>query len=210
MKIGIIGSGNIGSPLGRLWAAAGHEVMFSSRHPESLDALATQAGDNASCGSIDQAIAFADTLFEAIPYAAVMQLSPEAYAGKTLISASNYYPERDGDIELDGRSQSEALAARLPETTVIKAFNMMFATEMEARANGETDERLAIFHAGDDVAAMDVAGLLISAAKFVPVDGGSLAEGRRFESGAPLYAQRMSEAEARNELDALRHPTRAK
>jgi len=34
MKIGIIGSGNVGGSLGKIWAAKGHEVMFSSRHPD--------------------------------------------------------------------------------------------------------------------------------------------------------------------------------
>lgn len=30
MKIGIIESGNIGDTLGKLWAQAGHEVLFSN------------------------------------------------------------------------------------------------------------------------------------------------------------------------------------
>ena len=39
LKIGIIGSGNIGSTLGEWWIKAGHEVLFSSRHPEELKGL---------------------------------------------------------------------------------------------------------------------------------------------------------------------------
>lgn len=35
MKIGIIGSGNVGGVLGSRWAAAGHNVVFSSRTPDS-------------------------------------------------------------------------------------------------------------------------------------------------------------------------------
>lgn len=33
LRIGIIGTGNIGGALARLWVEAGHEVMMSSRHP---------------------------------------------------------------------------------------------------------------------------------------------------------------------------------
>ena len=33
MKIGVIGSGKIGSTLGGLWVKSGHEVMFSDRDP---------------------------------------------------------------------------------------------------------------------------------------------------------------------------------
>ncbi|MGL5878651.1 MAG: NAD(P)-binding domain-containing protein, partial [Xenococcaceae cyanobacterium] len=53
MKIGIIGSGNIGGTLGKHWAKAGHEVMFSSRHPEDLETMAKQA--NALVGTIEEA-----------------------------------------------------------------------------------------------------------------------------------------------------------
>lgn len=44
MKIGIIGSGNVGSALGKIWGKNGHEIMFSSRHPEKLKGLAQSAG----------------------------------------------------------------------------------------------------------------------------------------------------------------------
>ena len=37
MKIGIIGSGNIGATLGKHWAKAGHTVLFSSRNPDQLN-----------------------------------------------------------------------------------------------------------------------------------------------------------------------------
>ncbi len=56
MKIGIIGSGNIGGSLGRLWAQAGHEIFFSSRNPETLSDLVKQAGDSAQAGTTEEAI----------------------------------------------------------------------------------------------------------------------------------------------------------
>lgn len=101
MKIGIIGSGSIGGSLGRLWARAGHQVFFSSRHPEELTDLVAQAGKGAQTGTMEEAIAFADILLEAIPFAASLELPANALADKMLITASNYYPERDGEIELD-------------------------------------------------------------------------------------------------------------
>ncbi len=50
MKIGIIGSGNVGSNLGAIWGGKGHEIMFSSRHPQRLKALA--AGKTACYGPV--------------------------------------------------------------------------------------------------------------------------------------------------------------
>ena len=130
-------------------------------------------------------------------------LPPDALAGKTLITASNYYPERDGDVEIDADSQSEALAKKLPNTKVVKAFNMMFAEEMEARANGETAKELAIFYAGDDAAAKETVAKLITEAKFAPVDAGSLFDGRFFQNGEPLYAHRWNKQEALQELASI-------
>lgn len=67
MKIGIIGSGRIGGALG-IWAAGGHQVMFSgSRDEQKLQALATKAGVNASTGSPAQAAQFGDVVLLAVP-----------------------------------------------------------------------------------------------------------------------------------------------
>jgi hypothetical protein len=64
MKIGIIGSGNIGGTLGRHWAKAGHEVMFSSRNPEELKPMASATG--AQTGSVEAAAAFGEVILLAI------------------------------------------------------------------------------------------------------------------------------------------------
>src|SRR5438874_2455527 len=50
LKIGVIGSGQQGGNLGLLWAKAGHEVLFSSRHPEELKDLIARAGSKARAG----------------------------------------------------------------------------------------------------------------------------------------------------------------
>ena len=50
LKIGIIGSGNIGSTLGTLWVKSGYPVLFSSRHPEELKKLVDGLGPLARAG----------------------------------------------------------------------------------------------------------------------------------------------------------------
>ena len=200
MKIGIIGSGAIGGPLGRLWAQAGHEVILSSRHPEKLAGLAAKSGDNARVGTLEEAMQFGDVLLEAIPYHASLDLPAAALEGKILITASNYYPHRDGQIDLKGLIQTELLAKQLPGARIVKAFNMMYAAEMEARAEGRVEREIAIYYAGDDVDAKQVVDRLILEAKFEPVDAGSLADGAAFQSGGPLYAQRFTAEEAKAKL----------
>ena len=67
MKIGILGSGNIGGALGRTWAAAGHTVMFSgSRDQAKLEGLAQQAGHGASWGTLEEAAAFGEVVLLAL------------------------------------------------------------------------------------------------------------------------------------------------
>ncbi|HXH45467.1 MAG TPA: NAD(P)-binding domain-containing protein [Bradyrhizobium sp.] len=58
MNIGIVGSGKIGGFVGTQWSKAGHEVLFSSRHPENLASLVAGAGGGAKAGTPEEAIAF--------------------------------------------------------------------------------------------------------------------------------------------------------
>lgn len=154
----------------------------------------------ARAGTPNEAIEFGSVILEAVPFKAAFDLPADDLAGKALISASNYYPARDGEIDLQGMSQSERLAKALPGVRFVKAFNMMQAGEMAALADGRGRPGLAIFYAGDDEESKRIAATLIEDAKFAPVDAGTLADGRLFESGAALYDKKWSEEEARAAL----------
>src|SRR5882672_10140429 len=75
MKIGVIGSGRIGSTLGGLWVKAGHEVMFSDRDPEqvkrAIEGLGPDLKPKARAGSVAKAVAFGDAILVAVPYMAL-------------------------------------------------------------------------------------------------------------------------------------------
>jgi predicted dinucleotide-binding enzyme len=63
MKIGILGSGNMGGGLGKLWAKAGHQVIFSySRDERKLQQLALSAGGNAKAGTPLEAVLQSDVI----------------------------------------------------------------------------------------------------------------------------------------------------
>src|ERR1700733_5685358 len=59
-KIGIIGSGHVGSALGEVWAKAGHPVLFSSRNLENDRKLAADIGANSRAGTPQEAAAFGE------------------------------------------------------------------------------------------------------------------------------------------------------
>ncbi len=101
MKIGIIGSGNVGSALGTTWVKAGHEVMFSSRHIEYDQSLAADIGAGARAGTPREAAAFGDVLLVAVPYGALPDVGKDLAGlieGKLIIDACNPFPNRDGEI----------------------------------------------------------------------------------------------------------------
>src|SRR5439155_26213551 len=62
MRIGIFGSGNIGSTVGTLWVKAGHQVLFTSRHREALKSLVDGLGPLARTGTVKGAPAFGDVV----------------------------------------------------------------------------------------------------------------------------------------------------
>ena len=203
MNIGVIGSGNIGANAARLFAEAGHEVAIAnSRGPETLRELVAELGPNARAATVEEAAAFGEVVMEAIPFGRYEDLPGEALSGKIFISASNYYPGRDGEMDLGGLAQTEAVARHLPESRVVKAFNTIYYKRLanEGRPEAPIEERLAIFVAGDDAEAKRVVSGLIEEVGFAPVDTGTLAQSRVQEPGAEIYNNPLTAAEAREML----------
>lgn len=204
MKIGIIGAGHIGGTIGELWVKADHPVFFSSRHPEELSELVARLGPLAQAGTVDQAIAFGDVTFMAVPYGALPEIGKQygaSLAGKIVLDANNAVPSRDGliadEVERDGIGVTSQ--KYLPGARLVRAFNtlsyMIFAREANRPA-----PRLAIPIAGDDPEAVRVAGALVRDAGFDPVEVGKLADARRFQRGAPGYGQNVSAVELKQKL----------
>ncbi len=203
MTIGIIGSGNIGATLARLFVKAGHEVAISNtRGPESLRDLVAEIGPLARAASIEDAIAFGDVVIEAIPYGRYRDLPAAAFVGKLVITAGNYYPQRDGEIDLAGRAQSELVAEHLAGARVVKAFNTIWYEHLQKQ--GDTtkpiDQRRVIFLAGDDQAAKQIVADLITQIGFGPLDIGSLHDSIAQEPDSPIYNKDITVAQARAQL----------
>jgi 8-hydroxy-5-deazaflavin:NADPH oxidoreductase len=192
--IGIIGSGNIGATVARAAINHGYEVVISnSRGPETLTDLVAELGPQARAGTAVDAVHAGDLVVVAIPLKGIFDLDPAPFAGKIVVDANNYYPQRDGQIAaLDDESTttSELLQAHLADAKVVKAFNHIRAAEIltTARPVGALGRR-ALVVAGDDQAAKDQVAGFIDTIGFDVLDIGRLSEGWRIQRDTPGYVQ---------------------
>lgn len=202
MKIGIIGSGNIGSTTARLFVDAGHEVAIAnSRDPRTLTGLVGSLGERARAATAPQAAAFGEVVVIAIPFGRYRSLPAGELEGKIAADATNYYPARDGNIPaLDAgqMASSQLMASRLDGARVVKVFNTMVSSKLASagRPGAPMDQRLALYLAGDDGDAKRVVGGLVDQIGFAPVDTGSLADSRRQEPGTPVYGADLKQPQA--------------
>lgn len=197
LKIGVIGSGRIGSALGAIWLKAGHEVMFSSLDIEHDKALAARLGGKARAGTSKEAAAFGEVLLFAVPYGALPQLGrdlADSIKGKPVIDACNPFPARDGEVATWARDKGAGLASAelLPGARIVRAFNAIGYSRLPVLAE-QKGERTGMPIAGDDAGAIAVASRLVRDAGLEPVLVGSLAMGRHLVPGTPLAGEQSPE-----------------
>ncbi|HET9393439.1 MAG TPA: NADPH-dependent F420 reductase [Candidatus Rubrimentiphilum sp.] len=133
MKIGILGSGDVGKALARGFASRGHEVMISSREPEKLNEFITEQNGRVRAGSFEDAAKFGEvvviaTLFSGTKHALDMA-GPANLSGKTVIDCTNplSFPEgKPPQLSLGfDNSAGEEVQRWLPDAKVVKAFNII-------------------------------------------------------------------------------------
>jgi 8-hydroxy-5-deazaflavin:NADPH oxidoreductase len=210
MKIGIIGTGNIGATLARQLAALGHDVSIAnSRGPEMLTELAEQTGATP--------VAAADiadgrqVVILAVPQKAIPDLA-SAIRDRlpddvVVVDAGNYVPAmRDGAI---GALDAGMVESRWTETQlrhpVVKAFNTIAAPSLRigARPAGAPD-RVAAPVAGDDTAAKEIVIGLLDQLGFDGFDAGSLDDSWRQQPRTPVFTTDLPLGAARAALDDAR------
>jgi predicted dinucleotide-binding enzyme len=203
-KIGIIGSGQQGGAIGLLWAKAGHEILFSSRHPEELAELVQRAGPRARAGLPREAAAFGDVVLIAVPYGALPQVGQDharLMRGKVVIDCGNPREDRDGPMANDAIRNGTGVASAeyLPGVRLVRAFNALTSVQVEREAH-RAGERLGIPIAADDAEATRIAVDLVVDAGFDPVVVGGLARAREFDRGTPVYVRGMTAAQLKAAL----------
>lgn len=206
MKIGIIGSGQIGTTLIQRLSQAGHQLKIAnSRGPQSLAALAGETG--AQAVPVTEAVLDVDVVVVSIPLLNIPQLPADLFAQASpstiVIDTGNYYPRhRDGRIAAieDGMLESRWTESFL-KRPVIKAFNNIYATHLKSmNVPAGTPGRIALPVAGDDPKAKAVVMALIDVIGFDAVDTGGMDDSWRQQPGTPVYTADFDAAGTRRAL----------
>ena len=198
-------AGKVGGGLGKLWVRAGHQVLFSSRHPKRLKALVAEAGPGAYVGdlilfspnfwSVDDALAAAGPL-----------------KGKTVIDVTNPVEWNPNGTMVRALTQAttagEELARKLPNTRVVKAFSTIPASFIpHVTYRPEPLPRLVVFYCGDHHSSKVVVHQLIRDSGFVGLDAGPLRMAKELETpGRMNRAGLIGIAQARRLLNQLGNP----
>ncbi|MGD1076551.1 MAG: NADPH-dependent F420 reductase [Thermodesulfovibrionales bacterium] len=192
MNIGIIGSGNVGSSLGKIWAENGHQVIFSfSRETAKLNALA-QSVPNARPGTPKEAAVQSEVVLLSVRWAQAAEAiqSAGSLQGKILIDCTNpLKPDMSGLEVGHTSSAAEEIAKMAPGAKVVKAFNTAFAQVYQSHSRLFGSRRPTMFYCGDDSSAKASVEHLIKEVGFEPLDSGSLRGARYLEPLAMLVIQ---------------------
>ncbi|HEY3335130.1 MAG TPA: NADPH-dependent F420 reductase [Candidatus Limnocylindrales bacterium] len=186
-RIAIIGTGNVGGAIGSAAVKAGYEVVYAARDAEKTQVAADAAGAETATSPSD-AVASADIVVLAVPYAALADVAAEiapVVAGKIVVDPTNpLKADYSGLATGADASGAEELAVLLPGAKVVKAFNTLFA------GNTANPEALGIqldsLFATDDESAKDAICGLSSSIGFRPIHVGPLTAARELESMAWL------------------------
>lgn len=133
MKIGIIGSGDVGKALAVGFLGTGHEVMIGTRDTKKLDSWKQSEAHGAQSGSFKEAGEFGELLVLAVGWqhlgAVLDSAGDDLFKDKVLIDVTNPLDFSDGfppKLAISGNdSGGETIQRLLPKAKVVKAWNIV-------------------------------------------------------------------------------------
>jgi 8-hydroxy-5-deazaflavin:NADPH oxidoreductase len=194
MKIAIMGTGNVGTRLGKLFTLANHKVTMGSRNQQRAEEVAAAMEANVKGTIYKYAVKDAEVVVIATPWSqeATVKLIQEVgdLAGKIVIDCTNpLAPNYMSNTLGHTTSSSEEIAKLIPQAKVVKAFNTIFADVMQPGKQTFAGYKGTGFYCGDDPEAKEIVARLIDDAGFEPIDAGELKNARYLEPMAQLNIQ---------------------
>jgi 8-hydroxy-5-deazaflavin:NADPH oxidoreductase len=181
MKYAIIGSGEIGTALARIFARKKIEVAIAnSRGPKTLASLTEELGPSVFARSVQDACE-AEIIFLAVPFTAHQDVAKQfkQWSGKIVVDTTNVFhlaPE-----ELGGLLSSEIVSKAFVGARLVKGFNHLPAAELGTNPPVK-GQRQAVFLSSNDADASATVAAVATQLGFAPIELGRLDQG-----GAPLH-----------------------
>lgn len=188
MNISIFGTGNMARGLAVLFAKAGHQVTLASRDPAKARAVAADLGNNINGSTFSDAANASEVIVLAVPYDAATEVIETAggLAGKVVVDITNPLTADYSGLTIGHTtSAAEEIQKRAPRAKVIKAFNTVFASILQAGGK-VAGQPVTVFVAGDDADARRIVAALAESASLVPLETGGLTSARYLEPLAAL------------------------
>jgi predicted dinucleotide-binding enzyme len=183
MKIGIIGSGNMGRSLGIAWTELGHDVFFGGRDPEQVRQAAALTDGKARSGTNDEAAVFGEVLLYSLrgvnPSAALQRV--DSLDNKIVIDLNNSEIPPDFAYEPITLSHAERLQQQIPRARIVKAYNTFAQEIIELFPDRIRSFKVATFVAADDQNARKIVIELSRELGLDPIDCGPLRRARLVE-----------------------------
>jgi len=184
MRIGVIGTGNMGAAFARRLDAAGHDVAIACRHREHGEHVAASVAGRVKAADLGALAAQSDLLIAATPYEQQVEAirASGATNGTVVVDISNPLRADYSGLTIGfSTSAGEEIARALPGIKVVKAFNTLFAALLSGGTARQGEGKIQVFYAGDDAAAKETVRGLIDSMKFEAFDTGPLANARYLE-----------------------------
>ena len=190
MKIGIIGTGKLGSTLGKMWAEKGHIIMFGSQDPQKAKKLANSIANNANGGTYKEAVEFSEVIVLAIPWSGAKEAIKTAgnLIGKIIIdSTTTAAPHLGGPIITVTPSAAEKVAKWAEGAKVIKAVHTIGVDSLDKIQFGT--QQASLFICGNNLEAKSKSKQLGLDLGFDVIDAGPLINARLIEPLAMLWIE---------------------
>ena len=164
--LSILGTGNMGQAIASVAGKGGHTVQLLGQ------------------GDTDTPIS-ADIVVLAVPYPAVstiIEQRGDQLAGKVVVDITNplNFETFDSLVVPADSSAAAQIAAALPQSRVLKAFNTNFAGTLAAGTIGGSTTTVLI--AGDDADAKSTLAGIVTSGGLAAIDAGSLSRARELEA----------------------------
>jgi predicted dinucleotide-binding enzyme len=190
MKIAIIGTGRLGSTLGKIWAKKGHTVMFGSHDPQKAKKLADSTGFDATGGSYEEAAKFSEIIVLAIPWSGAKESIKIAgdLENKIIIdSTTTAAPHLGGSVITQSPSAAEKVKKWAVGAKIIKAVHTIGVDSLDKVQFGS--QQASLFICGDNLDAKSKVKQLGIDLGFDVIDVGPLKNARLTEPLAMLWIE---------------------